>query len=59
MVPIYEDVFEIPKEKLDNERFLARLGRSGLGDKRSEEDTAAKGNAESSAKGQSKGRPAF
>lgn len=33
MDPIYGDVFEIPKEKLEDERFLARLRRSGLGDK--------------------------
>ena len=55
MVPVYGSIFGIPKEKLEDERFLARLRRSGLGDIRSKQETAAKGGAEKCAKGQKRG----
>ena len=55
MVPVYGSIFGIPKEKLEDERFLARLRRSGLGDIRSKQETAAKGGAEKCLKGQKRG----
>ena len=54
MVPVYGSIFGIPKEKLEDERFLARLRRPGLGDIRSKQETAAKGGARKYAKGPEK-----
>lgn len=55
MVPVYGSIFGIPKEELEDERFLTRLRRSGHGDIRSKQETAAKGGARKYAKGQEKG----
>lgn len=52
MVAVYGSIFGIPKEKLEDERFLARLRRSGLEDIRSKQETTAKGGARKYAKGQ-------
>lgn len=56
MVPIYGSVFGIQKEELKDERFLGRLRRSGLGDSRSTEETAAKGDEKSHDKGRKNGK---
>ena len=56
MVPVYGSIFGIPKEKLEDERFLARLKRSGLGDLRLKDKDAVKGRTEENCtKGQKKG----
>lgn len=51
MVPIYATVFGIPKEQLSDERFLGHLRRSGLGESRPKDETAAKDKGESHGKG--------
>ena len=56
MVPVYGVIFGIQKEQLKDERFLSRLRRSGLGDSRSKEETAAKDKGESSAKARKNGK---
>ena len=55
LVPIYGAIFGIPKDKLEDERFLARLRRSGLGGTSKKEDTATNGSAKKCTKGQKKG----
>lgn len=55
MVPVYGSIFVILKEKLEDERFLARFTRSGLENIRSKQETAAKGRARKYAEGQEKG----
>ena len=41
MLPIYLSVFNISKEGLEDDRFLSRLKRSGLGDRRATEGNRA------------------
>lgn len=54
MVPIYVSAFGIGKEELEDEKFLSRLRRSGLGDFKSP-NSAASRQGESYMKGQKKG----
>ena len=55
LVPIYGVIFGIPKHELEDERFLFRLRRSGLGGTSKKEDTATNGSAKKCPKGQKKG----
>ena len=55
LVPIYGAIFGIAKDKLEDERFLVRLRRSGLGTTPNKEETAANGSAKKCIKGQKKG----
>ena len=55
LVPIYGAIFGIPKDELEDERFLFRLRRSGLGGPSKKEDTATNGSAKKCPKGQKKG----
>ena len=55
LVPIYGAIFSIAKDELEDERFLARLRRSGLGDGSKKEETAINGSAKKCTKGQKKG----
>ena len=55
LVPIYGAIFGIPKDELEDERFLVRLRRSGLGGTRKKEDTARNASTKKCAKGQKKG----
>ena len=54
LVPIYGAIFGIPKDELEDERFLARLRRSGLGGTSKKEETATNGSAKKCTKGQKK-----
>ena len=54
LLPIYSAIFGIPKDELEDEGFLARLRRSGLGGTSKREDTARNGIAKKSTKGQKK-----
>lgn len=55
MVPIYVSVFGIGKGELKDERFLSRLRRCGLGESKSQKDSAASRQGESCVKGETKG----
>ena len=54
LVPIYGAIFGIPKDELEDERFLARLRRSGLGGTSKREDTVRNGSVKNGTKGQKK-----
>ena len=55
MAPIYLAVFGIGKEELKNERFLSRVRRSGLGEHKSQHDSAAANERVVHSKGQKRG----
>ena len=57
LVPIYGAIFGIPKDELEDEPFLARLRRSGLGRTSKKEEAATDGSAKKCTKGQKKGQP--
>ena len=55
LVPIFAAIFGIPKDELEDERFLVRLRRSGLSGTSKKEDTARNGSGKKGKKGQKKG----
>ena len=55
LVPIYGAIFSIPKDELEDERFLVRLRRSGLGGTCKTDDTARNVSTKKCAKRQKKG----
>ena len=53
LVPIYSAIFRISKDELDDESFLARVRRSGLGERpKNREEAARNGSAKECTKGQ-------
>ena len=52
MLPVYISVFGIRKEELQDERFLSRLRRSGVGEIKPQQGSAASGEGGSRVKGQ-------